>query len=108
MVQDLGILGLSVPELCQLIQWCRSLQQAIVTMTEGYAERSGVVDHCFLILELRRDAKKPCCLRLDRRRGKGVSLPVLFSASCITSANDTVSNASTVPSESAHKAIVAV
>lgn len=59
-------------------------------MTEGYAERSGVILHRFLVLELKREDKKPIYLRLDRRLGEGVSRMTLLRASGVTSANDTV------------------
>lgn len=102
-MQSLGVLDLSVSELCQLIQQRRSLQRAIITKTEGYAERSGSVVHRFLVVELKREGKKLICLRLDRRRGEGVSPISLISASGVTSANDTVSNIGIVSSEIAHK-----
>ena len=101
-MQNLGVLDLSVSELCQLIQQRASLQHAIITRTEGYAEHLGAVVHRFLVLELKREDKKPIFLRLDRRRGEGVSPMSLISASGVTSANDTVSNTGIVSSELAH------
>jgi len=51
-VQSLGVLDLSISEPCQLIQQRRSLQQEIITMTEGYTEPAGGVLHRFLVLGL--------------------------------------------------------
>lgn len=85
-------MGLSVPELCELIRQSQSLQQAIIAMTEGYKEHLGGIVHRFLVLELTREGKKPIWLRLDRRLGKDVSRMSLILASGVTNANDTVSS----------------
>jgi len=89
-VPCVGILDLSLSELCQLIQKYQSLQRTIITMTEGYSERSGTVIHRFLVLRLECEDGEPIWLRLDRRLGKA-RLFVLKSS--VTRANDTVSNA---------------
>jgi len=89
-VPCVGITHLSLSELCHLIQERRSLQRTIITMTEGYSERSRTVVHRFLVLQLEREGKEPIWLRLDRRLGKARSF-VLKSS--VTRANDTVSNA---------------
>ena len=95
-VPRLGVLHQSIHELCEFIQRQRSLQQAIITMTEGYAERLGAIVHRFLVLELKREDKKPIYLRLDRRLGKGVPTISLLRTSGVTSANDTVGSVITV------------
>lgn len=91
-VPCVGVIDLSLSELCQLIQQRRSLQQAIITMTEGYSERSGTVVHRFLVLQLKRDDKEPTWLRLDRRMGNDVSTMSFVLKSSVTRANDTVSD----------------
>ena len=91
-VPCVGVIDLSLSELCQLIQQCRSLQEAIITMTEGYTEWSGAVVHRFLVLQLKCEDKEPTWLRLDRRMGNDVSTMSFVLKSSVTRANDTVSD----------------
>lgn len=61
---------LSFSQFCGLIEKHRSLQEAEIITTEGYAQQIGGILHRFLVLELRRSGKKTIWLRLDRRAGR--------------------------------------
>lgn len=83
-------LGHPLPSFPKLIDEHRSLQRARVISTEAYAAYGGGVTHRFVVLELRRSGKKTLWLRLDRRRGKGVSTFDLLRRSGSTPSNDMV------------------
>lgn len=85
-----GVLDLTLSEICQYVDAYSSLQAAEIVCTECYAERAGAVLHRFIILELRRENRKNVWLRLDRRRGKGVSMFQFLATAGITKANDRV------------------
>lgn len=95
-VPSVGYMGLSIAELCELIEERHSLQQANIVMTESYKQHTGGIVHRFLVLELEREGKKPVWLRLDRRLGKDVSKMSFILASGVTNANDTVSSPDTI------------
>lgn len=90
MVAGSGIIGLSLPQLCDSISQHRSLQQAEIVCSEGYAVRAGAVIHRFLVLQLRRARRKMIWLRLDRLRSTKVSPLGFLRAGASTPANDTV------------------
>ena len=90
-VPSLGVMDLSLSDVCKYISDNRSLQNAEIISTECYAEKQGGVTHRFLVLELRRANRKDVWLRLDRRRGAGVSLFKFVAFSGVTQANDRVS-----------------
>lgn len=81
---------MSLEDVCSYIDENRSLQTAEIISTECYCEPAGAVTHRFLVFELRRPRRKATWLRLDRRRGEGVSLPRFLTLSGVTKANDRV------------------
>lgn len=86
-----GTVVLSLPQLCDVINSHRSLARADIISTECYTERLGAITHRFLVLELRRHARRPVWLRLDRRLGKDTSTFTLLRSNGSTPANDVVS-----------------
>lgn len=91
-VPELGILHLSLHDLCMYISNHRCLRKATILSTQCYYHNAGVVIHRFLLLELHRENRKNIWVRLDRRRGEGVSLFSFMLTSGVTKANDTVSH----------------
>lgn len=91
-VPSLGILNLSLSDVCRYIEAHPSLQSAEIVSTECYSERAGPVLHRFVVLELRRPKRKNVWLRLDRRRAKNVSLARFLSGAGVTDANDRASH----------------
>lgn len=83
-------LDIPLESLCSKIDNPGSLQTAEIISTECYRERAGLVTHKFLVLELRRPGRKVGWLRLDRRRGVGVSLSRFVGLSGVTKPNDRV------------------
>jgi hypothetical protein len=89
-VVERGVLGLTLPELCDLITEHHSLQRAEIVSMEVYTEPAKVWGHRFMILELRRSHRKTVYLRLDRRRTrKAVALGFLGLRTIMS--DDTVS-----------------
>lgn len=89
-VPIVGVLDLSLAEVCHYIDTYGSLQTAEIVSTECYSARAGAVTHRFVVLELRRPRRKNVWLRLDRRRERGVSLFKFLAAAGVTEANDRV------------------
>jgi hypothetical protein len=86
------VLPLPLSQLCELVDCHRSLQRAETISSEAYTERIGAVIHRFLVLELRREGKKPIWLRLERTRSKSVGVVEFLLARGSTPANDIVSD----------------
>lgn len=91
LLPKIGVLGLSLSQLNELVAEHRSLQQARIVSSESYVQRIGAVKHRFLLLELVRPEKKRIWLRLDRRRSTKVSALGFLRAAASTPSNDTVS-----------------
>lgn len=89
-VPEYGVHNLRLSDVCSFIDGHKSLQSAAIVTTECYSEPAGAVTHRFLVLELRRPGRKNIWLRLDRRRGEGISLLRFFALSGETKANDRV------------------
>ncbi|KAF8300169.1 hypothetical protein DL93DRAFT_577634 [Clavulina sp. PMI_390] len=85
-----GAIELSLSEFCAYVDERRSLQRATIVAVEGYHQTIGIVKHRFALLEISRKAQKNIWLRLDRRRGKGVSVLRFVAARGKTMANDVV------------------
>ncbi|KAF8310025.1 hypothetical protein DL93DRAFT_2230586 [Clavulina sp. PMI_390] len=86
-----GVIELSLSDFCAYVNERRSLQRATIVSVEGYHQTVGVVKHRFVLLELSRHGQKNIWLRLDRRRGKGVSILQFVAARGRTLANDIAS-----------------
>lgn len=84
------VIELTLADLCNYIDNERSLQAAEIVSTECYRQPAGAVTHRFVVLELRRLGRNVEWLRLDRRRGEGVSILRFFALSGVTKANDRV------------------
>ena len=69
----------------------KSLQKALIVSTECYAEKTAVVTHRFIIMELQREGRKDIWLRLDRLRQRNISTLNFLAASGTSLSNDTVS-----------------
>ncbi|KAF8319765.1 hypothetical protein DL93DRAFT_2094689 [Clavulina sp. PMI_390] len=87
-VPTTGAYELPLREFCTFVDEHRSLQRAMIISVEGYYELIGLVKHRFVVLELCRHGQQNIWLRLDRRRGKGVSMLQFVAARGITMAND--------------------
>ncbi|KAF8305095.1 hypothetical protein DL93DRAFT_2102203 [Clavulina sp. PMI_390] len=87
-IPQFGILELSLADVCKYIDANSSLQVAEIVSTECYTQSAGAVTHRFVLLELRRPNRRNAWLRLDRRRGKNVSILKFLIVSGITAAND--------------------
>lgn len=85
-----GVIELSLADVCHYIDDHESLQAVQIISTECYTMPAGAVTHRFVILELPRPGRKDVWLRLDRRRGEGVSIMRVLSVSGVTRANDRV------------------
>ncbi|KAF8290245.1 hypothetical protein DL93DRAFT_1099589 [Clavulina sp. PMI_390] len=85
-----GAIELSLTEFCAFVNERRSLQRARIVSVEGYYEFVGIVKHRFVLLELSCNHQHNIWLRLDRRRGKGVSIWQFIAARGSTVANDLV------------------
>ncbi|KAF8320416.1 hypothetical protein DL93DRAFT_2164033 [Clavulina sp. PMI_390] len=85
-----GLIEFTLADVCGFIDESRALQGAQVISFEGYSEPAGVVTHRFVVLHLRRDGRKDIWMRLDRRRGQGVSPSRFLFGSGTTQANDRV------------------
>jgi hypothetical protein len=67
-VPSYGVFNLTIVELQTMIEEHRSLQVGEIMSSEGYFQHA--ITHRFLILQLRRDGRKPIWLRLERRAGR--------------------------------------
>lgn len=85
-----GVLALSLAQLCQFIDSHRSLQTARIVSTSMYSERPLLVTHRFIVLRIERQGKKGLWARLDRRPSKSRGLRGLMLGGGKTPANDTV------------------
>lgn len=84
------MMGLSV--LCDYIRDHKSLGSAEIVSAMTYTQRTSfVVKHRFLLLHLRRKAKKEVYLRLDRLRSDELSAAGFVAAGGQVAANDIVS-----------------
>ncbi|KAF8289118.1 hypothetical protein DL93DRAFT_1163770 [Clavulina sp. PMI_390] len=86
-----GAIELSLADVCSFISEGAALRGAHIISVKGYCEPAGPVLHRFVVLHLRRVQRKDIWLRLDRRRGQGVSAFRFVFASGDTQANDKVS-----------------
>jgi hypothetical protein len=84
------VLLLPLSQLCELVDSHHSLQRAETISSEAYTERVGAVIHRFLIMEIRREGKKPIWLRLERTRSRSVGVVEFLRAGASTPANDVV------------------
>lgn len=84
------VIELTLNNVCDYIDHNDSLRTAEIISTECYRQQAGAVRHRFIILELQRHGRKGEWLRLDRRRGEGVSILQFFAGSGTTKANDRV------------------
>lgn len=85
-----GRLQLELSELCDLIEARDSLARAEIVSAECYVQRSGLWNHRFLILHLRREGRKDMYLRMDRRAANNISFTELVWTSGQTQARDEV------------------
>ncbi|KAF8308155.1 hypothetical protein DL93DRAFT_2221274 [Clavulina sp. PMI_390] len=87
-VPQFGVLECSLSDFCNYVDANLSLQTAEIISTECYTQSAGAVTHRFVVLELRRPNRRNAWLRLDRRRGKNVSILRFLAVSGVTVAND--------------------
>lgn len=92
-LSTVGVLSLSLAQLCEFIDTHRSLQRARIMSTSCYSERPLLVTHRFLVLKIERNSKKSIWVRFDRRPSRSSGLRGLVLGGGRTPANDTVSSA---------------
>ncbi|KAF8290244.1 hypothetical protein DL93DRAFT_1099596 [Clavulina sp. PMI_390] len=85
------VVELSLSDFCAYVNARRSLEEVKITSMESYYELVGVVKHRFIVLELCHQGQENIWLRLDRLRGKGVSVLRFVAARGKTIANDVAS-----------------
>lgn len=81
------VLDLTLEGVCQYIDAHKSLQGAGIVRSRTFVQKKLVAPHRYLVLELRRDGRKPVWLRLER---KPTSRSDLASGRGRTPANDVV------------------
>ncbi|KAF8306153.1 hypothetical protein DL93DRAFT_2232698 [Clavulina sp. PMI_390] len=84
----IGVIELSLADVCHFIDDGAALRDARIVSVNGYREPAGPVAHRFIVLHLHRSQRKDIWLRLDRRRGQGISLFKFVMGSGVTKAND--------------------